>query len=234
MKLIHILIIAFLLLFTEIKAQTTLSTDDFQGKLSNATHAQLLDVRTPQEYKEGHLNNSLNIDYKSSDFREKIKSLDKTKPVFVYCLAGSRSAAAAEILHENGFKEIYDMKGGYLKWTSSGKLIDAPVDSSAPKGMSSTGFKKIIGAKGLVLVDFYAPWCEPCVKMLPTVYKLTAEYKGKALIETIPYDNNKALAKELNIDGIPAFLLYKDGKLLIRKNGFMEEKEFRKLIESNL
>lgn len=234
MKLIHILIIAFLLLFIEIKAQTPLSTDDFQVKLSNTTDAQLLDVRTPQEYKEGHLSNSLNIDYKSSDFREKIKSLDKTKPVFVYCLAGSRSAAAAGILHENGFEKIYDMKGGYLKWTSSGKLIDAPINSSAPKGMSSTGFKKLIGVKGLVLVDFYAPWCGPCVKMLPTVHKLTTEYKGNARIETIQYDNNKALAKELNIQEIPAFLLYKDGKLLTRKNGFMEENEFRKLIDSNL
>jgi thioredoxin 1 len=234
MKLMHILFIAFLLLFIEIKAQTPLSTDDFQGKLTNATNAQLLDVRTPQEYKEGHLSNSLNIDYKSSDFRKKIRSLDKTKPVFVYCLAGSRSAAAAEILHEAGFSEIYDMKGGYLKWTSSGKLIDAPVNSSAPTGMTATEFKKISDAKGLVLVDFYAPWCEPCIKMLPTVHKLASEYKGKARIETIQYDNNKALARNLSIEEIPTFLLYKDGKLLIRKKGFMEEHEFRKLIDSNL
>jgi thioredoxin 1 len=59
-------------------------------------------------------------------------------------------------------------------------------------------------------------------------------YQGKAKIETIDYDANKALAKELGIDEIPAFLLYKDGKLITRKNGMMEEKDFRELLESSL
>jgi len=225
-----IILICLVLITFGAKAQTHLTPDDFENQLSKSKQAQLIDVRTPAEYKDGHLKNAQNIDYKNQAFKDQISKLDKTKPVFVYCLAGSRSAAAAEILHDNGFSEIYDMKGGYLKWTSAGKAVNAPTGLSA-KSMSASEFKKLTSSDKLVLVDFYAPWCEPCVKMLPTIKKLTQEYQGKAKIETIAYDQNKALAKELGIDAIPAFLVYKNGKLVSRKSGLLEEADFRKLLK---
>jgi thioredoxin 1 len=235
MKSILISFLSILLTASAGLAQTQLSTSDFQNKLNATKQAQLLDVRTPEEYNQGHLEKAENIDYRNTAFKEQIEKLDKNKPVFVYCLSGGRSAAAAKVLHEKGFTNVYEMQGGYLKWTSTGKLIDAPKDASAAnKGMSSATFKKLISSDQLVMVDFYAPWCAPCIKMLPTVHKLAEEYKAKAKIETIHYDQNKALAKDLGIDEIPAFLFYKKGKLILRKNGLMEEAEFRKLIEQNL
>lgn len=235
MKSILISFLSILLTASAGLAQTQLSTSDFQNKLNATKQAQLLDVRTPEEYNQGHLEKAENIDYKNTAFKEQVEKLDKNKPVFVYCLSGGRSAAAAKVLHEKGFTNVYEMQGGYLKWTSTGKLIDAPKDASAAnKGMSSADFKKLISSDQLVMVDFYAPWCAPCIKMLPTVHKLAGEYKAKAKIETIHYDQNKALAKDLGIDEIPAFLFYKKGKLILRKNGLMEEAEFRKLIEQNL
>ncbi|MEO6685425.1 MAG: thioredoxin domain-containing protein [Dyadobacter sp.] len=235
MKSILISILGILLTASAVVAQTQLSTDDFQNKLNASKQAQLLDVRTPEEFSQGHLESAENIDYKNAAFKDQVEKLDKNKPVFVYCLSGGRSGQAAKILHEKGFTDVYDMQGGYLKWTSSGKLIDAPKDVTASnKGMSSADFKKLTNSGKLVMVDFYAPWCAPCIKMLPTVHKLAEEYKSKATIETIHYDQNKALAQELGIDEIPAFLFYKKGKLILRKNGLMEEADFRKLIEENL
>ncbi|SEJ63407.1 thioredoxin [Dyadobacter koreensis] len=235
MKSILISFLGILLTAPAVLAQTQLSTDDFQKKLNASSEAQLLDVRTPAEYGQGHLEKSKNIDYKNPAFREQIDKLDKNKPVFVYCLSGGRSSAAAKVLHEKGFTNVYEMQGGYMKWTSSGKLIDAPAGASDEnKGMTSVDFKKLINSDKLVMVDFYAPWCAPCIKMLPTVHKLAQEYKAQARIETIHYDQNKALAKELGIDEIPAFLFYKKGKLVLRKNGLMEEADFKKLIEENL
>jgi thioredoxin 1 len=220
---------------TLVLAQTQLSIDDFQNKLKQTSQAQLLDVRTPGEYNQGHLEQAQNIDYRNAAFKEQVAKLDKNKPVFVYCLSGGRSLAAAKVLQEQGFSEVYEMPGGYVKWTAAGKLVDAPSDSSAlNKGMSTADFKKLISSDQLVMIDFYAPWCAPCIKMLPTVHKLAEEYKSKAKIETIHYDQNKALAKELGISEIPAFLFYKKGKLILRKNGFMEEAEFRELIGKNL
>ena len=235
MKSILILFLSILLTSSISFAQTQLSTNDFQNKLYKTKKAQLIDVRTPEEYSQGHLENAENVDYKNAGFNEQVEKLNKNKPVFVYCLSGGRSSAAAKVLHEKGFTEVYEMKGGYMKWTSSGKLIDAPKDAAlANNGMSIADFKKLTSSDKLVMVDFYAPWCAPCIKMLPTVHKLAEEYKAKAKIETIHYDQNKLLAKDLGIDEIPAFLFYKKGKLILRKNGLMEEAEFKELIEKNL
>jgi len=77
---------------------------------------QLVDVRTPAEYKISHLKGSQNICVTSDDFEEKVKTLDKNRPVYVYCRVGGRSANAAKKLREMGFTKIYDMDGGILLW----------------------------------------------------------------------------------------------------------------------
>ncbi|WP_374957461.1 rhodanese-like domain-containing protein [Gilvibacter sp.] len=82
---------------------------------------QLVDVRTGQEFLEGHLKNSHNICVTDDDFAEKAATLDKDKPVYVYCKKGGRSARAAEILKEMGFKKIYDLEGGIVLWEESGQ-----------------------------------------------------------------------------------------------------------------
>ncbi len=81
---------------------------------------QLVDARTLPEFEEGHLANALNIDVLETDFITKAEKLDLQKPVYVYCRSGKRSAKAALILKDVGFKEIYDMQGGYLLWESEG------------------------------------------------------------------------------------------------------------------
>ena len=77
---------------------------------------QLVDVRTPEEFKSNHLKGAQNVCVTSDDFKEKVKMLDKNKPVYVYCYKGGRSAAAAIQLKDLGFTKIYDMDGGILLW----------------------------------------------------------------------------------------------------------------------
>ena len=80
------------------------------------TGAQLIDVRTPREFSNGFIEGAKNIDYNGDSFEKQMKKLDKTKPVLVYCAAGGRSENAAELLQEWGFKEVYDLEGGYNGW----------------------------------------------------------------------------------------------------------------------
>jgi thioredoxin 1 len=216
-------------------AQTPLSVEAFNQKLSTTPQGQLLDVRTAAEYGQGYLANSVNMDIKDPVFVQKLATLDKDKPVFVYCLSGGRSAQAAKLLVQNGFKEVYDMQGGYLKWSAANMPFQKDTNAAvvAP-GMSQEEFQKMIASEQPVLIDFYAKWCAPCKQMMPVLEKLTTEYAGKAKIETINYDENKALAKSLQVDEIPVFLLYKNGKLLWRGMGLMPEKEFREVIEGAL
>lgn len=79
---------------------------------------QLVDVRTPSEFESGHITKSVNIDYYDQDFNAKISKLDRSKPIYVYCRSGVRSASSSEILKKLGFKTIYNLNGGVLNWSS--------------------------------------------------------------------------------------------------------------------
>ncbi len=75
-----------------------------------------LDVRTPQEYEEGHIENSQLLDFKSPYFEEEVQKLGKNKIYYIYCRSGVRSKKAAKIMDKKGFKEIYNIMGGFQKW----------------------------------------------------------------------------------------------------------------------
>ena len=78
--------------------------------------AVLLDVRRPDEFAQGHLPGAVNIDVTGPDFAQGIAQLDKTKPTYVYCRSGARSARAAEQLVQAGFPHVTNMLGGVLDW----------------------------------------------------------------------------------------------------------------------
>lgn len=80
----------------------------------------IIDVRTAGEFAGGHLENAQNIDIYSSDFNDKIKELDKTKPVYVYCMSGGRSSRAMNLMKKEGFTKVYNMLGGYSGWSAQG------------------------------------------------------------------------------------------------------------------
>lgn len=88
----------------------------FDARMTSTKDKIVLDVRTSEEYSQGHLSNAVMIDYYQSDFKQRLGKLDKAKPVFVYCAAGARSEGAVQVLKELGFKQIYDLKGGMNAW----------------------------------------------------------------------------------------------------------------------
>jgi rhodanese-related sulfurtransferase len=83
----------------------------------------ILDVRTPQEYAEGHLANATNVDFAAVDFAEKIGKLDKAKKYLVYCRTGHKSARATEVMKTQSFQTIYNLDGGITKWTADNNPI---------------------------------------------------------------------------------------------------------------
>tara|TARA_Y100000996_G_C22140232_1_gene485923 strand:- start:67 stop:441 length:375 start_codon:yes stop_codon:yes gene_type:complete len=84
---------------------------------SNKNNSILLDVRTEEEFIESKINNSLNIDFYSDNFKISILSLDKSKTYYVYCRSGRRSLNTVEFMRENGFSKSYNVDGGIIKWT---------------------------------------------------------------------------------------------------------------------
>ncbi len=85
-------------------------------KIISENEVTIIDVRTSEEYKSGHIKNAQNINVQSEDFKTKIQYFDKEKPIYIYCRSGARSGKAGKILEEMGFVEIYDLNGGILSW----------------------------------------------------------------------------------------------------------------------
>tara|TARA_R110002124_G_scaffold87407_1_gene225147 strand:- start:188466 stop:188834 length:369 start_codon:yes stop_codon:yes gene_type:complete len=80
-------------------------------------NVQLIDIRTPLEYAEEHIEGSVNIDFLSQEsFKTAVQKLDKTKALYIYCRSGARSEKAAKQLQGLGFELIYDLRGGFLNW----------------------------------------------------------------------------------------------------------------------
>ncbi len=77
--------------------------------------AQLIDVREPKEYDGGHILGARNIPL--TQLKQRLTELRKDKPVYLYCQNGSRSMRAALILDKQGYKDLYQLQGGYKKWT---------------------------------------------------------------------------------------------------------------------
>lgn len=79
---------------------------------------QLVDVRTPEEYNAGHIDDAININIMDNEtFVDKVKLLDKEKPIYLYCKLGGRSKKASQKLKELGFRSIFDYSGGYDEWS---------------------------------------------------------------------------------------------------------------------
>ena len=86
----------------------------------NDPHFLIIDVRTPAEYNDGHIENAINIDYRSDSFRDEVGQLDRNKSILIYCWSGGRSGSALEMMKELGFKKVYNMLEGINGWIAAG------------------------------------------------------------------------------------------------------------------
>jgi len=99
------------------------SVEKFQ-KLSSKKKNILIDVRTPEEMQEGHLEGALNINFLSDGFENEIKQLDKTKTYLLYCRTGKRTAKAGAAMKAAGFKKVIMLDGGITAWKEQRKPIE--------------------------------------------------------------------------------------------------------------
>jgi len=222
MRLILIWIL-FLAMGCSGNAQTDpVSADEFEkGMMSK--DAQLLDVRTAGEFRSGHIKGAMQANWNNEqEFTERIQSLDKNKTVYIYCLGGPRSQHAAEWMRENGFKNVVELAGGLNNWRRSGKPVEGA--STIPQ-MTMAEYQQQIKDKPFVLVDFGAEWCPPCRKMEPVVNELLAKNPGIFFLKIdggVHFD----LMKELNVEGLPTFIILKNGQEIWRRKGEIPAAEF--------
>ncbi|WP_018341765.1 thioredoxin domain-containing protein [Cytophaga aurantiaca] len=216
---------------TETADSVKLSAVAFDEKLKNTKDAILLDVRTPDEFSEAHIQNATNVDWNNADFKTKVAQLDKSKPVFVYCLRGGRSSSSIEFLQANGFQQVYELEGGILKWKDANlPLVSAaaPTETDATEDMTLVEFQKLLLTDKYVLVDFYATWCGPCKQMEPDLEDIAETMKDKVVVIRIDVDKNPTISKHFEIESLPTLQIYKGQKLVWEDIGYKTKKQLLK------
>ncbi len=203
--------------------KTVLEPQMFQQKMAELPDAPVIDVRTPEEFNEGTIERAVNINWLGNDFSKNVQQFDKNAPVFVYCLSGGRSASAAAKMREMGFREVYELRGGLLNWRKAG--LEEAKDTQTTVGISLTDFHKMLEDKPLVLVDFYADWCQPCKKMQPFLDELARERSDELTLIRINADENPELCAQLGIEGLPVIRVYRNGEQSWSHMGYLEKAE---------
>lgn len=115
-----ILMLLLLVITNDLRAQVNpdryaISARKFDRQL-HRSHAVVLDVRTAEEYAQGHIPAAQNIDVLKEDFLQNISGLDKSKTYLLYCRSGKRSGKALQLMKEKGFDRVKHLKGGFEAW----------------------------------------------------------------------------------------------------------------------
>ncbi len=112
---------------THTKQQTIIErveVDTFETKLNTLENVFLIDVRTPAEYKSGHIHGATNIDFNQvENMKITFDNLDRNQPMLIYCAAGGRSNKTRFLMKEMGFKQIYELSSGLTGWKAAGKAV---------------------------------------------------------------------------------------------------------------
>jgi rhodanese-related sulfurtransferase len=96
-----------------------LGVSEFSTKVAEAGVI-TLDVRTPIEFAEGHIESARLIDFQSGNFENEIAALDKNATYAVYCRSGNRSGQAVKVMQDAGFTNVFNMNGGVIEWANAG------------------------------------------------------------------------------------------------------------------
>ncbi len=118
----------------------------------------IIDVRTPEEFAEGHIADAVNIDFYSDMLASELSVMNKDKTYLIYCRSGGRSGSTLDIMEDEGFLEVYNMVGGMIAWQEEGLPTTLEVTLESPRDITvQTAYKMIQDMPAVVILDVSSP-----------------------------------------------------------------------------
>jgi thioredoxin 1 len=123
-----------------------------------------------------------------------------------------------------------------MDWNRQGYVVVQSSQAVASTSATYTEqtFSKLLQANKLVLVDFHAVWCAPCKAMNPIIDKVSTDFKGKAKVEKVDVENNKVITAAYQVQTVPGFVLFKDGKEVWSHTGIISYDDLAVVIKKYL
>lgn len=222
-NIITTLLFSSLIISCTAQTKTVLTPDEFEKEITTKQNIQILDVRTPKEFFSGHIKNALQADWNDkAEFERRLAFVDKNKPVYVYCLAGGRSAAAADKMRKAGYTNVYELSGGTNAWRAASKPLEG---ASTEKQMTIDELNATIKGSKVVLVDFGASWCPPCIQMEPVLKTVKEKNEGGFTFVKVDGGRDQDILQAYKVTALPVFIIFKDGKEVWRRDGIATENE---------
>jgi thioredoxin len=132
------------------------------------------------------------------------------------------------MLRAQGYREVVNLKGGLIAWKKAGQPLVS--GNSGKPETTAAQYSALTNAAPVVLVDFGADWCPPCRKMEPVVDAYMKENQGKVSLVKMDGGVENQLMKQHRVEGLPTFIVYKNGKETARKQGAMTAEELAALV----
>ena len=193
-------------------------------EIASASNITILDVRTSQERANGYIKNSTHIDFYDDFFLDKVDLLNKEKPIYIYCKLGGRSTKVSEKISQLGFKEIYNLEGGFITWSGHNlpfEFISENKLDNLSQGFTKAYIDSVLSLNTNTLIYVSTKWCAPCREMNPIVERLEKKLSNHLQIINIDLDNNYFVKEMYDISSIPLFVLYQNSEEVWRKNGII-------------
>lgn len=112
--------------------------------------------------------------------------------------------------------------------------LEAPTSAASVTVTDNSFAATVLESSRPVLVDFWAPWCGPCRMIAPVIEELAGEFTGRATVAKMNVDENPATLTQLNITGIPALLVFKNGAVVERITGLTSKKALATKLAAHL
>ena len=226
-SLLYFIIFLFLVSCSNTNSQVIENIDVSKFyQLANNMDGIIIDVRTPKEFYSGYIKDASNIDFYSDNFSKKLNIVGKDTPIYVYCRSGGRSSLAAKKMEKLGFNKVYNLIGGIDAWKSEKKRIIKSKDLKVSKHPNITvaEIDNILANNNLVLIHFGTDWCVPCKKMKPVIQQIQKELKNVKVL-FIDTDINKELVSKHKIEGIPVFIVFRNGEEVFKHIGIVSKEK---------
>jgi rhodanese-related sulfurtransferase len=221
---LFILILAATSIYLLLSKNDILDPQEFAEALKHRENTILIDLRSGDDFSNGHIFGATHIDYGKSTYKWRIAELDTKQDLFIYCKDGKRTKEAAVYLESQGFNSVTVLKGGVKAWLDEGFTLTPEELIPDPK-LTFESFSRMLDLEHLVIVDFYLPGDLNSRAIEPVLDELAITYDKKIKILRIDMDHYTYLAAEMEIEYPPTLQLYENGNLCIALEGVLNKKD---------